>query len=295
MRTRLSIVFLTAAALAASPVSAQRRAPAWPAAAAPLFQAGAAQADSDSDTELFDSRDLYFAGGFAAAAVILAPLDRALAKSLHNERLQDNPFLRRTATGARLLGVPGGLVLSSAVYAGGRATGNRDVSELGLHTATSVLTANLIIGSIKGVAGRARPYQNPDNPYDFHLFAGVRDETRRSFPSGHTASAFAAAAAATAEVGYHWHNRKLLAGTMLFGAATLTGVSRIYDNKHWASDVAVGAAIGSFTGWKVTRYMQAHPNNSIDRLLIGQAEDDDGAVPDDAGGIPIIFSIPTSF
>jgi hypothetical protein len=41
--------------------------------------------------------------------------------------------------------------------------------------------------------------------------------------------------------------------------------------------------------------MQAHPNNSIDRLLIGEAEDEDGAVPDAAGGIPIIFSIPTSF
>ncbi|HEU0054232.1 MAG TPA: phosphatase PAP2 family protein [Longimicrobium sp.] len=293
MRRRISLALL-AAVLAAPPADAQQRAPAFPTIVAPRLQV--AQADSGgSDVGLFDSRDLYFAGGFVAATIILTPLDRALATTLRNERLQDNPFLKKTAAGARLLGVPGGLILSTGTYVGGKVTGNRDVAELGLHTATSVLTANLIIGGIKGVAGRARPYQNPENPYDFKLFAGVSDEARRSFPSGHTASAFAAAAAATTEVGYHWHDNKLLVGTALFTLAGLTGVSRIYDNKHWASDVAVGAAIGSFTGWKVTRYMQAHPNNTIDRLLIGEAEDEDGAVPDNSGGIPIIISIPTSF
>jgi membrane-associated phospholipid phosphatase len=29
-----------------------------------------------------------------------------------------------------------------------------------------------------------------------------------------------------------------------YSLATLTGISRIYDNKHWASDVFLGAALG---------------------------------------------------
>jgi membrane-associated phospholipid phosphatase len=48
----------------------------------------------------------------------------------------------------------------------------------------------------------------------------------------------------------------------------LTGVSRIYNNQHWASDVLAGAAIGTLTGIKVFRYQHSHPNNRIDRKLL---------------------------
>ena len=55
----------------------------------------------------------------------------------------------------------------------------------------------------------------------------------------------------------------------MYGGATLVGASRIYNNAHWASDVALGAAIGTFTGLKVVRYSHQHPDNPIDRLLLG--------------------------
>jgi hypothetical protein len=42
----------------------------------------------------------------------------------------------------------------------------------------------------------------------------------------------------------------------------------MYNNAHWASDVALGAAIGTFSGIKVVRYSHAHPNNFIDRALL---------------------------
>jgi hypothetical protein len=41
----------------------------------------------------------------------------------------------------------------------------------------------------------------------------------------------------------------------------------MYHNRHWASDVALGAAIGTFTGIKVVRYNHGHPDNLIDRVL----------------------------
>jgi membrane-associated phospholipid phosphatase len=53
-----------------------------------------------------------------------------------------------------------------------------------------------------------------------------------------------------------------------YGLATLVGLSRIYDNAHWASDVMAGAAIGflsakamtalyKFAGKKITFLPQA--------------------------------------
>jgi membrane-associated phospholipid phosphatase len=55
----------------------------------------------------------------------------------------------------------------------------------------------------------------------------------------------------------------------MYGGATLVGLSRMYNNAHWASDVVLGAAIGTFSGIKVVRYSHGHSNNVIDRTLLG--------------------------
>ena len=73
----------------------------------------------------------------------------------------------------------------------------------------------------------------------------------------------------TAEIGERWPGSELVAGTALFGAATLVGASRLYHNVHWASDTVVGAAIGTFAGWKVVRYTHTNPDNRVDRWFLG--------------------------
>ena len=55
----------------------------------------------------------------------------------------------------------------------------------------------------------------------------------------------------------------------MYGGATLVGLSRMYNNAHWASDVALGTAIGTFSGIKVVRYSHGHSNNFVDRWLLG--------------------------
>lgn len=61
-----------------------------------------------------------------------------------------------------------------------------------------------------------------------------------SFPSGHTATAFAAAELLRQE---YWHRSPWI-GITGYAAATATGVLRVYNNRHWVSDVVAGAAIG---------------------------------------------------
>jgi membrane-associated phospholipid phosphatase len=262
--------------------------------------AQAADSAGGGKPALFERRDLYVAAGFAAATAAVAPLDRRLSHTLQDEAWQANRILSKSSTGARLLGFPGAIVLGGVVYGAGRVTGNRGMARVGLHAAEAVFIGDLVTGGVKVIAGRKRPYLSPDDPYDFRLMRGLRSDAMRSFPSGHTTSAFAAAAAVTAEAAYSWKSGSTFVGAGLFGAATIVGVSRMYNNAHWASDVAVGAAIGTFVGWKVTRYAHEHPNNAVDNFFLGRPKDGDDSTTQARSrtrtllghGIPITFSIP---
>ncbi|MCW4468889.1 phosphatase PAP2 family protein [Flavobacterium sp. MFBS3-15] len=61
-----------------------------------------------------------------------------------------------------------------------------------------------------------------------------------SFPSGHTATAFAGAEFLMQE----YKHESVWYGIAGYAVATGTGLFRIYNNKHWLTDVAAGAGIG---------------------------------------------------
>lgn len=67
----------------------------------------------------------------------------------------------------------------------------------------------------------------------------------KSFPSNHTANAFASAT--TLHIRHGWQ-----IGLPAYGVAALVGVGRVQAEKHYWRDVAAGAAIGVFTGWLFT-------------------------------------------
>jgi hypothetical protein len=66
-----------------------------------------------------------------------------------------------------------------------------------------------------------------------------------------------------------WPKSVWYVAPVMYGGATLVGSSRMYHNNHWASDVALGAAIGTFSGLKVVRYSHAHPDNKLDHFILG--------------------------
>jgi membrane-associated phospholipid phosphatase len=65
-----------------------------------------------------------------------------------------------------------------------------------------------------------------------------------AFPSGHAATAFAAASVLERHLGYR------LSWPALAGA-TYVAASRLVDNRHFLSDVIFGAAVGEAVGWTV--------------------------------------------
>lgn len=62
----------------------------------------------------------------------------------------------------------------------------------------------------------------------------------QSFPSGHTATAFMGAELVFQE----YKHQSVWYGISAYAVAGLTGYMRIYNDKHWITDVAAGAGIG---------------------------------------------------
>jgi membrane-associated phospholipid phosphatase len=255
------------------------------AAIVPLAPAASVASAQPADTiarsrkPLFTSSDAIAAGAFTLATLAVIPLDRPAARVLQDSTRQASRFLRHQATNVRLIAEPGSLIIGGTLYAVGRLSGNERMADLGLHGTEAIGVGLGVVTVAKVLAGRARPYVNLDDPRDFRLGRGLRHEEYRSFPSGHTVMAFSAAAAVTSETTRWWPSSRWYVGPLMYGGASLVGLSRMYNNKHWASDVLVGAAVGTFSGLKVVRYHHSHPGNRIDRWLLGGA-----IVPAKGGG-----------
>lgn len=95
--------------------------------------------------------------------------------------------------------------------------------------------------SLAAIARRKRP----DNRTDYLPFPS-------SFPSGHTSSAFATAGSLA--YAYGWE-----AGIPAYTVATAIGISRIKEDRHWASDVVAGVFLGTF--WARASYRADEERN----------------------------------
>lgn len=230
---------------------------------------GAQTADTISGPKpLFTWGDALMVGGFTLATIGLAPADRHFTHQLQAPARQSNKLLHTSATVFRLFGNPGGMITGASLYLLGTANGQRRTQDLGLHTMEAIVLGFGASGTIKILAGRARPRISADDASRFQLLRGLKGDDYQSFPSGHTTSAFAFAASVASETQRWWPSTRWILGPILYGGATLTGVSRIYNKAHWASDVMAGAAIGTLTGLKVVRYQHSHPDNALDRKLL---------------------------
>ena len=125
------------------------------------------------------------------------------------------------------------------VYVTGHLLGEPGVSETAWRAGEAVLVSGLIATALKDLVGRERPYPGGD-PDRFIPFE--RAERYRSFPSGHATVAFATATVLAQETPDD------LSDVAFYAAATLTGLARLNDDQHWASDVVAGAVLGHVIG-----------------------------------------------
>ena len=249
--------------------------------------ASAQNADSTSSTKpLFTYRDAILAGAFAVTARLVHPLDEHFRDRLQDSSTQANRKLQALATFVRTTATPGSYVIGTSMYAVGRLARNEKLASLGLHGTEALIVGEGVAGVVKMVVGRQRPSVSPGNPNSYGFMRGLSSDTYRSFPSGHTVSAFAAAAAVTAETSRNAPNTRWIVAPIMYGGAALVGASRMYNNRHWASDVIIGAGIGTFAGLKVVRFNDSHTGNRVDRFFLTGS-----LIPEPGGGHALHLSL----
>lgn len=163
---------------------------------------------------------------------------------------------------ARFVTPLGGAVgedLSIVMLVGGWATKNERLRVIGRDAfEAQILTTRVVVPLLKSAAGRSRPNRD-EGSAEFDPFG---DE--ESFPSSHSASAFALAAA-VAE-----HTRGTRIPVVAYGLASLVAVARVHDRAHFASDVLAGAAIGAAMGRLVVHRRDARTITVIPRALVSE-------------------------
>lgn len=195
---------------------------------------------------------------FSAFAVI--PLDQRIAIWMRDSAQHRSRAIDKVFTGGRLFGSPSSIGLGAALWAGGALAKDNNTANDGVRSLEAVGVASLITILVKRIAGRARPSASPLDAREFSLgrgFGGGADY--RSFPSGHTTAAFAFASAITERISIRSPSEAAWLGPLLYGAATVTGASRVYDGSHWFSDVVMGAGIGTVTGLLLIRHLDHRP------------------------------------
>lgn len=109
----------------------------------------------------------------------------------------------------------------------------------------SMLTAGLAAMTLKLLLHRERPEEQLNlDPYRFN--GPSFSSENLSFPSGHSATAFALASSLSAYFQNDWR-----LSLPLYLLASATAYQRIRDFKHWPSDVVAGALLGIWIGQKI--------------------------------------------
>ena len=162
------------------------------------------------------------------------------------EKLADRSSrpLNRAADAGSLIGDPYlHLGLATLVYGGAILADSAKWKEIGEMMGEAMILADATTFIIKEGTGRGRPIATSAKG-DFRPFGFKNDYD--SMPSMHTSSSFALASvlAATSD--------NIFMKAAYYGTATFVGFSRLYQNKHWASDVVLGAALGELCGRVVT-------------------------------------------
>jgi Capsule assembly protein Wzi/PAP2 superfamily len=191
---------------------------------------------SPLNVRLSDAEWLAPLTGITTGAILTdASLSKALPGSAH--RLSTYNSIRNAGVGA-LGAASGGLYLWSL------RTHDPHQRETGILATEAIIDSVIVAQSISLVTSRERPRQGNGQG---NFFQGGS-----SFPSSHSAAAWAAAGVLAHE--YHGSLPKLLA----YGLASTVSITSVGSRQHFPSDVLIGSGLG----WMVSEYVYRKRHNT---------------------------------
>ncbi|MGX4640640.1 YjbH domain-containing protein [Massilia sp. SYSU DXS3249] len=203
----------------------------------PAFRWRLEQSVSTTPTLPQWARGALFAGGAVAAGALAdEPVDRFVSR-------------HAGASVARGWGNAGKLapVLLTGAAGAAVAFGDARMQNIGLISLQSVAGSLGVSAVTKRLVARARP----DEELGPWSRTGRRSDA--SFPSNHSAAAFAAVTPFAKEYDAPW----------LYGVAALGAAGRVADRKHWVSDVAAGGIVGYAVGSWLWQAQRDNPRSQL--------------------------------
>jgi membrane-associated phospholipid phosphatase len=212
----------------------------------------------------FKAKEWLIAGAAAGiiAGLILVDNDiddwASVQKDRHEWINKASPVISSFGSTAGLFSLTGFGLVSAAFK-------NEKGLQTSLLASQAYITSGVWVQIIKHITVRERPMATDNNsqkegghwygPFvwiDQDFVSGKPGSTINSFPSGHTAAAFSIATVFAMQ-----YKDKPAIPVISYSAATLVGISRLTERKHWASDVFVGAMIGYLSGRQVVMHYNA--------------------------------------
>ena len=161
-----------------------------------------------------------------------------------------------------------GIGILSAVFK------NKKGVETSLLATQAMITSGVWVQLIKILTGRDRPltdnitgkpesgnWYGPFAMYKHDLALEKPGSSFNSFPSGHTANAFSIATVFASQ----YRDSKVIP-ILSYSIASLVGISRLTENRHWSSDVFAGAFLGFVCGKQVVAHYNKLHQNPINSL-----------------------------
>ncbi len=251
------------------------------------LHAGTDSASHGAQKTFFVKRDLVASGIALAASVAVSSFDLRIAHWARSEGVQgDSTRHDRVSTATRVNETP--LTIAAfATWGIGRLAHSETTADIGLHTFEALVLTTGISEVLRGTIGRTRPREAPEDPFLFKPGKGFSQFETRSYPSLHTAAAFATATALVGEIHLRRPEATKWAAPLLYTAAMVPGLTRIYLDQHWASDIVAGGFVGALLGSRVVSYAHSHRRNRIDRALLAV-----NVVPDGHGRTLVVAELP---
>lgn len=249
-------------------------------------------ADSDSlsygtQKTFFVKRDLIASGIAFAASVAVSSFDLRIAHWARSDDVQGESSRHDLVTTATRVNETPLTIAAFATYGIGRLAHSETLADVGLHTFEALVLTTAVSEVLRGTIGRTRPRESQEDPFLFKPGKGFTQFETRSYPSLHTAAAFATATALVGEIRRRRPEAVRVAAPLLYTAAMIPGLTRIYLDQHWASDVVAGGFVGALLGSRVVSYAHSHRRNWLDRTLLAV-----NAVPDGHGGTLVMADLP---
>jgi hypothetical protein len=179
--------------------------------------------------------------GFGAVTAALIATDHRSSTALENSPLQVRWANRVSRVGASYTLIP----LVAGFYGYGVLRDDPKPREVGVLGTEALLDALIVVEILKTVAGRARPDSVNDKGEFF--------EGGTSFPSGHAIESWALASLIA-----HEYKHTKIVPIIAYSLAAVVSTARFTAQKHYASDIVAGGAMGWFIGRYVYRTHMDH-------------------------------------